>query len=220
MVNNHCVLLNRIETMINKKEDLYGTEFAITNKEEAQALKELCDSLGIESGDWPGCKYNSGVTRGLVSFDLGTDYSCKLIFTRGTKSDDAMDEYKDLRKVDISEITKESKRTKVEYVKCNYSREWKAVRHYNEVGELFVVDCNGNYTNVNDISGAWYEVVCKNYRDLYERIETPVEWWEDAAEFVKPIGHSEIVNGQLLVEAVMTRDQWCDFARILLEQGE
>lgn len=66
-------------------------------------------------------------------------------------------------------------RTKTGFVKCEYSREWKAVRHYNEVGELFVVDCNGNYTNVNDISGAWYEVVCKNYKELYIKVETEID---------------------------------------------
>ncbi|AUR84311.1 hypothetical protein NVP1054O_07 [Vibrio phage 1.054.O._10N.261.52.A1] len=66
------------------------------------------------------------------------------------------------------------KRVKVEYVKVEFSREWEAVKYYNEVGELFVIDCCGNYTSVNDISGEWYEVVCKNYMDLYRRIETEI----------------------------------------------
>lgn len=65
-------------------------------------------------------------------------------------------------------------RTKVEYLKCEFSREWEAVKYYNEEGELFVIDCNGNYSNVNDISGAWYEVVCRNYDSIYRRIETPM----------------------------------------------
>ncbi len=83
----------------------------------------------------------------------------------------------DIRSVDTSKpvIEIEKPRTKAEFVKCEYSREWKAVRHYNEVGELFVVDCNGNYTNVNDISGAWYEVVCKNYKELYIKVETEID---------------------------------------------
>lgn len=71
-------------------------------------------------------------------------------------------------------------RTKVEYVKCEFSREWEAVKYYNEEGELFVIDCNGNYSNVNDISGAWYEVVCKNLGSLYRAVHIDIDWRDDA----------------------------------------
>ena len=67
------------------------------------------------------------------------------------------------------------KRVKVSYVSADFSKEWKAVRYYNEVGELFVVDFNGNYSNVNDISGTWYEVICKNYDSLFIQIETEID---------------------------------------------
>ena len=84
------------------------------------------------------------------------------------------------------------KRMREEYVKCGFNREWQAVRHYNEEGELFVIDCNGNYTNVNDMSGAWYEVVCRNYDSIYRIVEVEVsereEFIEKAYEISKRSG--------------------------------
>ncbi len=116
--------------------------------------------------------------------------------------------------------TKEPKRTKVEYVEAVFDSAWEAIKSYEINDDLYYCASStptyekmkaGNMKNLLD-----YSMPVK----LYRKIETPIEWWEDASEFVKPTGHSEIVNGQLLVEAAMTRDQWCDFARILLEQGE
>lgn len=78
------------------------------------------------------------------------------------------------------ELVEKKPRTKVEYVKCEFSREWEAVKYYNEEGELFVIDCNGNYSNVNDISGAWYEVVCKNLNSLYRAVHIDIDWRDDA----------------------------------------
>ena len=87
-------------------------------------------------------------------------------------------------------------RTKVEYVECDFSREWEAVKYYNEVGELFVFDLNGSYTNVNDIAGAWYEVVCKNYTRLYRRIEIPItereEFVEKACDSIRTSAQEDI----------------------------
>lgn len=100
----------------------------------------------------------------------------------------------DLRII-VSELDKQKSRTKAEFVRCEYSREWKAVRHYNEVGELFVVDWNGNYTNVNDISGAWYEVVCKNYKELYIKVETEIDECQEFIEVAK-----ELIDGSKTAE--------------------
>ncbi len=211
-------LLNRIETMINKKEDLYGTEFAITNKEEAQALQDLCDSLGIEPGDWSGCQYTGGAMRGLVSFDIGTAHSCKLVFTSKLPDTDTMEEFKLLRKADISEILKEQKRTKESYEKLNFNHAWEAVKHIENGGSFFVKKTEG-------LSPFWVEIshlqgAVADWKFAHERIETPIEWWEDAAEFINQHGFAGFANGKLEAQVSMTRDQWCDFARILLEQGE
>lgn len=57
---------------------------------------------------------------------------------------------------------------------------------------------------------------------VYRKVEKPIEWWEDLRDYV-----DDVTNGNKLstpeqemleVNAAMTRDQWCDFARILLEQ--
>lgn len=62
------------------------------------------------------------------------------------------------------------------------------------------------------------------YKDeLYRKVEKPIEWWEDAADYVNKeysFGGARFEDGYLIVDGKMTRDQWCDFARILLEQGE
>lgn len=93
---------------------------------------------------------------------------------------------------DAFELIKKPKRTKIEYVKCYFSREWEAVKHYNEVGELFDIDCNGNHTNVNDISGAWYEVVCRNYDSLYRQVEVEIDWRDEVKSFLESCGK---ING-------------------------
>ncbi len=212
--------------MINKKEDLYGTEFAITSKEEAQALQDLCDSLGIKSGDWPGCKYDSGVMRGLVSFDLGTVYSCMLIFTSKLPDSDTMEEFKLLRKTDISEILKEPKRTKVEHVKCKFNHAWEAVKEHEESKNIFHCQESGEYA----ICGYDMHIIGECVRDgeIYRRIETPIEWWEDANDLLGELANLSLDDDGVLqltmekgqVGFGMSRDKWCDFARILLEQGE
>ena len=62
--------------------------------------------------------------------------------------------------------------------------------------------------------------------EVYRKVTKPIEWWEDACEHVKASSSDdwelEVANeGQVMrMTAEMTRDQWCDFARILLEQGE
>lgn len=59
--------------------------------------------------------------------------------------------------------------------------------------------------------------------DLHRKVIKPIEWWEDAVDYVNKedsFGGARFEDGHLIVDGKMTRDQWCDFARILLEQGE
>lgn len=60
---------------------------------------------------------------------------------------------------------------------------------------------------------------------LFRKVTKPIEWWEDLVEYIEKTtddsGYAESKKGEKLnIVASMTRDQWCDFARILLEQGE
>ncbi|AUR85016.1 hypothetical protein NVP1067O_04 [Vibrio phage 1.067.O._10N.261.52.C9] len=71
--------------------------------------------------------------------------------------------------------------------------------------------------------GADMKIAHLTNHEFYRRIETPIEWWEDASEFVNQtddVNCSSIMEGELHVNATLTRKQWCDFARTLLEQGE
>ncbi len=126
--------------------------------------------------------------------------------------------------------TKEQKRTKVEYL--NIGRDWNAwefLKAYSELPDSeqwFIKVSDDQYMPIHD----WF-VVAKTLRAhnlVYQRIETPIEWWEDAAEFMSELAELSITeDGDLRVMMLkdqigfgMSRDKWCDFARILLEQGE
>lgn len=113
-------------------------------------------------------------------------------------------------------LEEKNPRTKVEYVQVGFHKCHEAMFKHEMEEKLYGSLC-GQFkeASLTYISNNWQS-------GLYRRIETPIEWWEDAAEFVKPIDSAfiEFSGGKLKVEAEMTRDQWCDFARILLEQGE
>ena len=151
------------------KEHLYYI-YAENNQHNRDRLSKLCNQFGINCLSNEGFKFlevyscDNGVSDDFELLDTDTQD----LTSRFLSSDD-IDEM-----LHAAALEEKKPRTKVEYVKCNFSREWEAVKYYNEEGELFVIDFNGNYSNVNDISGAWYEVVCRNYHCIYRRIETPI----------------------------------------------
>ncbi|AUR85649.1 hypothetical protein NVP1079O_05 [Vibrio phage 1.079.O._10N.286.45.E9] len=111
------------------------------------------------------------------------------------------------------------KKVRVEYVKVEFVSDKEKAEAFIDGGLRFFTHgpVRGDLEHDTIPVTRLDELLCGNA--IYRRIETPTEWWEDASEFIKPLGHSEVVSGQLLVEAAMTRKQWCEFARILLEQG-
>ncbi len=115
--------------------------------------------------------------------------------------------------------TKEPKRTKVEYVKVHNSEAIKAVME----GSIdYWCEINGSYSNLTMDSNL-QEFCC-----AVHRIETPIEWWEDANDLLGELANLSLDDDGVLqltmekgqVGFGMSRDKWCDFARILLEQGE
>ena len=130
--------------MITRKEDLIGTEFKVTCKEEADLLKEKCKSLGIEHATWSSCNYTGGIMRGVIAKDLGTHHSCKLLFTDKPEDSDSMDEFKSLRFVDIKEL--KPKPTPTKFVKVEESI-FDLKKEF-ERGELYSSDCEGHYTQL------------------------------------------------------------------------
>lgn len=79
------------------------------------------------------------------------------------------------------------KHAKVEYVECGFSLEWEAVKFYNEMGELFVKDRTGSFTNVNDMSDDWFVVVCRNCQNLYKEIKVELTERELVIEQVQDV---------------------------------
>ncbi len=126
--------------------------------------------------------------------------------------------------------TKEPKRTKESYEKRNYSTAWQAAKDHEErveflyrqsdLGEAIKGD---NWKAIQSPSEA-----AQYHFDLYRKIETPIEWWEDANDLLGELANLSLDDDGVLqltmekgqVGFGMSRDKWCDFARILLEQGE
>ncbi len=125
--------------------------------------------------------------------------------------------------------TKEPKRTKVEYVKVELTRKefaceligGNSLHTPDKRVELYFDEFSGKMKGKNSKGLSWDVVI--DHGTYLRRIETPIEWWEDASEFINQTDDdncSSIMEGKLHVNATLTQDQWCDFARILLEQGE
>ncbi|CAM0111052.1 hypothetical protein VPH5P1B_0169 [Vibrio phage 5P1b] len=98
--------------MITCKEDLYGTEFIIESKDEAILLEVKCIELGIKKADWSGCNYKDGVMFGLISKDLNTPHSKKLLFTRRDEGGDTMDEFLNLKRLTLEDLKPQTKEVK------------------------------------------------------------------------------------------------------------
>ncbi len=208
--------------MITCKENLIGTRFKIKSRDDAILLEAKCIELGIKKGEWTGCDYNSNVKYGLISKDLGTPHSIKLVFTNKGQCEDTMDEFRDLKMIDINAIKANSLGYKEDYEKVD-SFSFALEADFN-AGILF---------RKNEFAGHGY-LKCETEDDvayaasnemLYRKVIKPIEWWEDLVECIDNTtdgsGYAESIKGEKLhVNASMTRDQWCDFARILLEQGE
>ena len=108
------------------------------------------------------------------------------------------------------------KRVKVEYVKVEESIFDVMEDYYS--GRLF-----GDSLGEIKITTFAHLGACFDTGKVYRRVETPIEWWEDLVEYIEKAtedsGYAELTKGEKLhVEASMSRDKWCDFARILIEQ--
>ncbi|AUR98912.1 hypothetical protein NVP1256O_73 [Vibrio phage 1.256.O._10N.286.45.F8] len=186
--------------MITKKEDLMNTYIENDFGELRKAYIDKAIELGYN--------HQGNRKRGLDWYDLpyiSINDSWDDAYVGQTADVTIGIRFSESKILTISDL---KPRTKTEFVKCEFSREWEAVRYYNEDGELFVVDCNGNYTNVNDISGAWYEVVCKNYHNIYRKVETEID---ERQEFI-----DAYMNKAKSVPACSD----ADFAGILYDSGK
>lgn len=155
--------------MITCKEDLIGTEFKVTCKEEADLLKSKCELLGIEHATWSSCNYSDGVMRGIIGKDLDTYHSCKLLFTGRSEGACSMPEFRSLRFVDINELSKpkQTKFVKVEESIFDLKEEF-------EKGELYAVNGREKHFVINN--EGWL-TNAKSNGNVYRKVE--IDWRDE-----------------------------------------
>ena len=100
--------------MITCKEELYGTCFVIERREDAALLEAKCIELGIDKARWYGCNYDGGISIGMISKDLETAYSKKLVFSARSQSSETMTEFCDLKRLVLEDLEPQTK--EVEWV--------------------------------------------------------------------------------------------------------
>ena len=64
------------------------------------------------------------------------------------------------------------------------------------------------------------EIVNFDHYEFFKRVETPTDKWDDANDYVRSISNSNHAieeDDDFIVDARMTKEQWLDFAHILLE---
>ncbi|AUR81758.1 hypothetical protein NVP1013O_11 [Vibrio phage 1.013.O._10N.286.54.F9] len=241
MVNNHWVLLNRIETM--KTYNTYQ-EAKIANPDQDISVsmsKVFAASSYVSNILLSGCvqgwnKCNPAdhcmtVEKFLADGHKFVDGDIYLNSSGRTLGVVNIPDYNNKRSTIDCDLyilhaaaleTKEPKRTKKVYeVVGRDLNAWEFLKAYSELpdSEQWFIKVSGDqYAPIHD----WFVVAetLRAHSFVYQRIETPIEWWEDAAEFINQHGFAGFADGKLEAQVSMTRDQWCDFARILLEQGE
>jgi hypothetical protein len=231
MVNNHWVLLNRIETMttynsyqeakianperaIFSHQGKFGTNADILYAYDMKSRGEECNPadhcMTVEKFLADGHKFVEG---DLIFRDRIKNITNGNAGLMGVKSP-ADSEIYILRAAALE--TKEPKRTNVEYVECDNLQDT-LDKFESMSGFEFYPDDKGCGDRINSVR---YLALAYGNNSLYRKVETPIEWWEDVVDYVNQHGFAEFVNGKLAIQVSMTRDQSCDLARILLEQGE
>ena len=119
-------------------------------------------------------------------------------------------------------------RTKEVYEVCEYgNKQSNKVYDFEQGKELFRCSGSGRdhgYLKIETIEELFDSII--EDEQLYIKVTKPIEWWEDAVDFIVENKDDELSayfdkqSGYLRVNASLPRDKWCDFARILLEQGE
>lgn len=129
-----------------------------------------------------------------------------------------------------SDTAEKEPRTKEAYEKVDFNSTSDAYRAMLDGGNLYNHDGSSkflfdgkNFIGIDDDGGVYSMECHSNKEPFYRKVTKPIEWYEDAIEFASMCEHVDGVianENALSIKGSMSRDQWCDFARILLEQGE
>lgn len=195
--------------MITCKEDLINTAVFCHKGELRELYLEKCREFGIE---W------LHTTLNIDSYQLlRVDEDGRL---QGVKTETG-DHYNSAKRLTLSDL---KPRTKVEYEKCKHKSAWEVIKEHEESGNLFICEHADDEVFNSDYPVCGYDMACIKDAILseiiYRKVERPVEWFDDVLEYLEQNRQSGSCDeqGVLSVGADMTRDQWCDFARIILEQ--
>lgn len=191
--------------MITCKQDLINTAVFCSNAELRDLYISKCKQFGI-----------------LWVHNLDINKYSLLYVSDGAKlhgvQTDADVYYQDHKRLTISDL---KPRTKVEYKKVKLSLPERI--EILESGEWLYLDPDGR-THIDMHCTANWTVGALRDKEVYRKVERPVEWWEDAAEFIVENDDDDLSayfdkqSGGLRINTNLPRDKWCDFARILLEQ--
>ena len=191
--------------MITCKEDLFNTY--VKNKPE---LRREFLSLAVKFG-------LIDIESEICESDEDAVVACWCDVTGDTQKVGCWSAYADRVKAECRELTLSDlkPRTKPSYEKvdlslCDFIEGFQA-------GKLFYYQ-GGEYHQIETERQAMFHASRDSY---FVEVEKTIEWWEDAADYVNKedsFGGARFEDGHLIVDGNMTRDQWCDFARILLEQ--
>lgn len=108
-------------------------------------------------------------------------------------------------------------KTKVEYVKVDFEKSIFDLAHELKQSSLFNAD-ESEIENETQLCEAFL------VSEVYRKVETPVEWWEGAAEYVMGINKdsgelSYSTDGKSMkIFKDLTKEQWKEFAKLILEE--
>jgi hypothetical protein len=202
--------------MITCKEDLIGTEFKITCKEEANLLKSKCELFGIEHATWSCCNYSDGVMRGIIGKDLDTYHSCKLLFTSREEGACSMPEFRSLRFVDIKELSKPkpTKFVKVEESIFDLKEEFDSGElYFRWLGNGEQGSGGVGYDQIDDINMLlvrWEE------KRVYRQVE--IDWRSELREALELTSHRPLGTGSVRVgDSDLTDDEFISLCHKVAE---
>jgi hypothetical protein len=204
--------------MITCKEDMRGCYALRCDKEVFELFMDNCEQFGIK---WAGrrddprdCQFGEAVVFSGTEEDK---------LTHGSEPGMKQKGYKRLTLSDLKP------RTKVEYEHLERSsfNVWD-LKSLLENGELYSKTSTGEYDQYSKSSQTYMLRHFMEY-GVYRKVERPVEWWDDAVEYIRSLnGEANAIDftdaesdGKKMainISVVLDERQAKDFARILLEQ--
>ena len=200
--------------MITCKEDLINTYIKNDHGELRELYLSACNKFGLHSYVGDNSDFNSEFY--VESFILCNEFS--LPDSEGVLQDSNFSSGKEITILDLKP------RTKPSYEKVEYANKGDLlfVKNDDEYTECLVIGWHPHHPAIVIETGEMIGTATLD--DLHRKVEKPIEWWEDAAEFANNSDDMLVQynkeDDSISMLGTFSRNDACDFARILLEQGE